>query len=196
VPLASWAPHTPQLSDRELYISLAEGVSIEDGKAAVQPLADKYGAPDVQDRQEYIDLFSSQIDIFLIVIYFLLGLSIFIAVLGISNTLALSIYERTRELGLLRAVGETRSQLRSMVRWESAIIAVFGTFGGLLLGVFLGWGFMQAFKTDQGFGTFSAPIGQLVTIFVVGGVFGVLAGVLPARRAAKLNILDSIAADG
>ncbi len=197
VPLETWAPRSPgPLSDREMFVTLNEGVTIEEGKAAIQPLADKFGTPDVMDRQEYIDLFSSSLDIFLIVVYFLLGLSILIAVLGISNTLALSIYERTRELGLLRAVGETRSQLRSMVRWESAIIAVFGTFGGLILGTFLGWGFMHAFATDEGFGTFTAPVGQLILILVVGGLFGMLAGVLPARRAAKLDILQSIAAEG
>ncbi len=196
VPIETWAPHNPQLSDQSLFITLADGVSIEEGKAAVQPLADKYGAPDVMDRQEYIDLFSSSIDIFLIIVNVLLFLSIIIAVMGIMNTLALSIYERTRELGLLRAVGQTRAQMRSMIRWESAVIAIFGTFGGLVAGLFLGWGFMKAFSNAEGFGTFTAPVGQLITILILGGLFGMLAGVLPARRAAKLDILDSIAADG
>lgn len=195
VPIAVWAPHAPQLADQGLLIGLAPGTTTEQGKAAVQPLAEKYGAPDVQDRQEFIDTQAGQIDFLLNIVYVLLALSILIAVMGIANTLALSIYERTRELGLLRAVGETRSQLRSMVRWESAIIALFGTFGGLVLGLFLGWGLVKAVTSSLDFGGFSVPPSQLIVIFVVGGVFGVLAGVLPARRAAKLNILDSIATD-
>ena len=80
----------------------------------------------------------------LFVVYGLLGVAVLIALMGIANTLSLSIHERTRELGLLRAVGQTRPQLRSTVRWESVIVAVFGTIGGLGLGTFLGWGLMRA----------------------------------------------------
>ena len=84
------------------------------------------------------------VDQFLVLVYLLLALAIVIAVIGIANTLALSVHERTRELGLLRAVGQTRPQVRSMVRWESVIIAVFGALGGLGLGVFLGWALVTA----------------------------------------------------
>ncbi len=118
--------------------------------------------------------------------------------MGIANTLSLSVHERTRELGLLRAVGETRRQLRSMVRWESVIIAVFGTVGGLGLGLFLGWALVKAASAGTGdmiAPTFSAPVGQLVVLLVVGAVAGVLAGLRPARRAAKLPVLQAVAAE-
>ena len=131
-------------------IELKPGVSIAEGKAAVQKVADKYFAPDVQTRQEYIDSTAGQINMFLIIIYVLLVLAIIIALFGIANTLSLSVYERIRELGLLRAVGQTRSQLRSMVRWESVIIAVFGTIGGIILGLFLGWGIIRGRRGRAG----------------------------------------------
>ena len=95
-------------------------------------------------------------------VYGLLGLAILIALLGIANTLSLSLYERTRELGLLRAVGQTRRQLRRTVRWESVIIAVFGTVGGIAVGTFLAWGLMQAIEASEGIGSFVVPIATLV----------------------------------
>jgi len=118
--------------------------------------------------------------------------------MGIPNTLSLSVYERIRELGLLRAVGETRRQLRSMIRWESVIVAVFGTVGGLGVGLFLGWALVKA--ASEGTGdmiapSFSAPVGQLVVVLVVGAIAGVLAGIRPARRAAKLPVLRAIASE-
>ena len=127
------------------------------------------------------------------IVYVLLFLAIVIALMGIANTLSLAIHERTRELGLLRAVGQSRRQLRSMVRWESVIIALFGTAGGLVLGVFLGWALVQA-ASAAGFATFAAPAGQLAVVLVAGAVAGVLAGVGPARRAARLDVLAAISA--
>jgi putative ABC transport system permease protein len=126
-------------------------------------------------------------------VYGLLALAVLIALMGIANTLSLSIHERTRELGLLRAVGQTRRQLRSSVRWESVIIAVFGTIGGIGLGTFLGWGLIRALAAEEGFGTFAVPAGQLAVIVGLAAAAGVLAAVRPARRAARLDILDAIA---
>jgi putative ABC transport system permease protein len=94
---------------------------------------------------------------------------------------------------LLRAVGQTRRQLRRTVRWESVIIAVFGTVGGLGLGTFLGWGLMRSLAATEGIGTFVAPATTLVIVLVAAIVAGVLAAVRPARRAAKLDVLDAIA---
>ena len=169
---------------------------MREGKAAVQKVADKFFAPDVQTRQEYIDSTASQINTFLIIIYVLLVLAIIIALFGIANTLSLSVYERIRELGLLRAVGQSRSQLRSMVRWEAVIIAVFGTIGGIILGTFLGWGIIRVVADAQDFPTpFTVPVGQLIGILIVGAIVGVLAGWRPARRAAKLDILQAIASE-
>ena len=149
VPKAAWDAHNAQPFDIITMIKLKPGVSIEEGKVAVQKVADRYFAPDVQDRDEYIKSVAGQIDAFLVVVYVLLALAIIIALMGIANTLSLSVYERIRELGLLRAVGQTRSQMRSMVRWESVIIAVFGTVGGVLVGLFLGWGILAVTANAQ-----------------------------------------------
>ena len=127
----------------------------------------------------------------LALVYVLLALAIVIALLGIANTLALSIFERTRELGVMRAVGMTRRQLRSTIRWESVIIALQGTLLGLLVGVFFGWALVRAQKS-QGFTVFSLPYLTLVIMIVLAGLAGVAAAILPSRRAAKLNILQAI----
>jgi putative ABC transport system permease protein len=198
VPRDTWTPHAVQDIDTSVLIRLRDGVSVADGKQAVQRTVDTYGAPDVQDRAQYASSLSQGVDMMLGIVYVLLGLAILIALMGIANTLSLSVYERTRELGLLRAIGESRRQLRSMIRWESVIIAVFGTVGGLGLGLFLGWALVQA--ASQGTGdmiapTFSAPVGQLVVLLVVGAIAGVLAGLRPARRAAKLPVLQAVAAE-
>ena len=198
LPREAWAPHAVQDIDTTVLVGLKNGVSLEAGKTAVQRTVDTYGAPDVEDRGQYTSSLSQGVDMMLGIVYVLLGLAILIALMGIANTLSLSVYERTRELGLLRAIGETRRQLRSMIRWESVIIAVFGTVGGLGLGLFLGWALVKA--ASEGTGdmiapTFSAPIGQLVVLLVVGAIAGVLAGLRPARRAAKLPVLQAVAAE-
>jgi putative ABC transport system permease protein len=126
----------------------------------------------------------------LTLVYVMLALAILIALLGIANTLSLSVHERTRELGLLRAVGATRGQLRSLVRGESLIVALFGTAGGVGLGLLLGWALARA-ATD---GTFAAPPAQLVVIVVIGACAGILAAVRPARRAGRLRILEAVSA--
>jgi putative ABC transport system permease protein len=115
--------------------------------------------------------------------------------MGIANTLSLSVHERTRELGLLRAVGQTRRQLRSMVRGESFVLAVFGTLGGLSLGSFLGWAMFQALAAVEEFGVFAIPLGQLGVVLALGGLVGVAAAVRPARRAARLNVLEAISTE-
>lgn len=189
LPRDVWASHTGQLTDKAVFIHLRDGVSIAAGKAAVDAKTRAQGAPAVRDRDEYIAEQTKNLDSFLGIIYGMLALAILIALLGIANTLALSVHERTRELGLLRAVGATRAQVRSMVRWESVIVAVFGTAGGIGLGVFLGWAL-----TSASLDAFAAPSVPLVIIAIVGAVAGVLAAVRPARRAAKLNALTAISA--
>ena len=115
--------------------------------------------------------------------------------MGIANTLALAVYERTAELGVLRAVGTTRPQVRAMVRWEAVIVAVFGTVTGIAVGVFLGWGLFRLANVAAGFTSFAIPSTQLAIIVVVGAIAGVLAGLRPARRAAKLDVLQAVAAN-
>jgi len=192
VPLSAYAPHAAQLTNEFVFVALDDGVALHDGRAAVEAVADRFGSPPVEDRAQFVETTSSQIDMMLNVVYAMLALAIVIALMGIANTLALSIHERTRELGLLRAVGQLRSQLRAMVRWESVVIALFGTIGGVGLGVFLGWAVVSAITTEEGMGSFTLPTSQLVAIVVVGAFAGVLAGIRPAWRAAKLDVLDAV----
>ncbi|MFN8191255.1 MAG: FtsX-like permease family protein [Nocardioidaceae bacterium] len=148
----------------------------------------------VNDQAGLIKQQNDQANQGLLMIYGLLALALIIAVLGIVNTLALSVIERTREIGLLRAVGMTRRQLRRMVSLESVAIAVLGSLMGLGLGIFFGLAVWKAFEND-GLNELSIPYGQL-GIFVVAAVFvGVLAAVFPARRAAKLDVLKAIATE-
>jgi putative ABC transport system permease protein len=193
----TWEAHTIQPEDFVTFIALADGVGVDQGEAAVQAVADQFQAPDVQTRDEYVDTVAGELDQMLTMIYALLVLAIIIALMGIANTLSLSIHERTRELGLLRAVGQSRRQLRSMVRGESSIVALFGTVGGLGLGCFLGWAFILAMSETElgGRQIVSLPVGQLLVITALGAIVGLLAALRPARRAARLDVLEAIATD-
>jgi putative ABC transport system permease protein len=196
MPRETWVQHSTRNLDNVNAITLADGVALGDGTAAVRSVTEQFAAPDPQTLDEYADDVAGQINQFLGIIYVLLALSIVIALMGIANTLALSIHERTRELGLLRAIGQTRPQLRRMVRGESMIIAVFGTVGGIAVGCFLAWGLVAALgATDAELASFSAPVTQLLVITVVGALAGVLAGIRPARRAARLDVLDAISTE-
>jgi putative ABC transport system permease protein len=118
-------------------------------------------------------------------------LAIIIAFLGIANTIALSVLERTRELGLLRAVGMRRRQVRSAVRWESAIISLFGTVLGLAVGLLGGWAITRSLR-DEGFEAFAIPWGALIAIAVIAGFLGLAAALVPAWRASRMNVLEAI----
>jgi putative ABC transport system permease protein len=189
-----WNAHVSQSIDQTVIVALRDGVSVDAGRAAVERVATGYGNPDVQDRQEYADQAAGNVDQVLGLIYVLLALAIVIALMGIANTLALAVYERTSELGILRAVGTTRPQVRSMVRWEAVVVSVFGTLTGIAVGVFLGWSLFRLANSESGFDSFVVPTAQLLAIVVVGGVAGVLAGLRPARRAANLDVLQAVAA--
>ncbi|MCU1483735.1 MAG: ABC-type transport system, involved in lipoprotein release, permease component [Actinomycetia bacterium] len=180
--------------DAIVFAKVADGSSIEQARPAVKAITDQYANVKLQDRDEFIKSQAGFVDVVLNLVYVLLALAIIIAVFGIGNTLLLSIVERTRELGLLRAVGMTRSQLKSMVRWEAVLIALFGTLGGLGVGTFFGWAMFKALE-DQGFKVFDIPVIPLTVIAVLAAVFGVVAAILPARRAAKLDVLKAIAAE-
>jgi putative ABC transport system permease protein len=145
----------------------------------------------LKDPQEFVDEQLELINQFLGIIYALLGLAIVIAVLGIINTLALSVIERTREIGLLRAVGLSRRQLRRMVRLESVAIALLGAILGIVMGLAFGIALQRAIA-DEGLDVLSIPWLTLIIFVVLAAIVGVLAAVLPARRAAKLNVLDAI----
>jgi putative ABC transport system permease protein len=180
--------------DLQVLATVTDGVDIEQARAAVTAAADAYPQAEVLDRSEYKGAKEAKIDMMLNLVYAMLALAVFIALLGIANTLALSIFERTRELGLLRAVGMTRRQLRATVRYESVIIALFGTALGLIIGIGFGWSMITALS-GEGLSTFAFPGGQLTVITVIAALAGVAAAVLPARRAAKLNVLEAIVSE-
>jgi putative ABC transport system permease protein len=182
------APHY----DFTVFVKKAPSVTAAAALAAVKKLTaqDAVGAT-VLDQTAYKAEQAKPIDRILALIYTLLALAIVIALLGIGNTLALSIFERTRELGVMRAVGMTRRQLRSTIRWESVIIALQGTVLGLVVGVFFGWALVLAQK-NQGLTVFSVPYLTLLIVVLLAGLAGVAAAILPSRRAAKLNILRAI----
>ena len=142
--------------------------------------------------EAFINEQNGAINTILTLMYALLGLAVLIALLGIANTLALSIHERKRELGLLRAVGMSRAQVRSSVRWESAIIALFGTALGLSIGTFLGWALVHTLA-DQGLDHLVIPTGTLTIITAIATIAGVGAALMPARRAARIDILRAVA---
>ncbi len=156
-------------------------------------MAARYGNPEVQTRDEYAQSSARGIGMMLTLVYALLALAVVIALLGIADTLTLALHERTRELGLLRAVGQTRAQLRAMVRWESVLVAAFGTAGGLALGGFLGWVLVKVSDgaSDTAF-AFALPPARLAVVVLAAGA---LAGLRPARRAARLDVLRAIATE-
>jgi putative ABC transport system permease protein len=194
VPRAAYLPHTARPADVAVMIALADGVAEADGERTIQQVADGLGAPDVQTAEEYTDAVAGQVDQMLNVVYGMLVLAIIIALMGIANTLSLSVHERTRELGLLRAVGQTRRQLRAMVRGEAFTVALFGTVVGVGLGLFLGWAMVEALA-DEGFTSFAVPTTSLAVVLAVGALVGVVAAVRPARRAARMDVLDAIATE-
>ena len=176
----------------QVYVKKAPGVSAAAALAAVKKLSAQYApGTTVLDQAAYKTQQTKGITTLLALIYTLLALAIVIALIGIGNTLALSIFERTRELGVMRAVGMTRRQLRSTIRWESVIIALQGTLLGLVVGVFFGWALVRA-QRNQGLTVFSVPYLTLFIVIVLAGLAGVAAAILPSRRAAKLNVLRAI----
>jgi putative ABC transport system permease protein len=148
----------------------------------------------VKDQQEFAEEQRAPIDQFVLIIYALLGLALVIAVLGIVNTLALSVIERTREVGLLRAIGVSRRQLRRMITLESVVISLLGTVLGVLLGTGFGIALMRAVR-DEGLEVIAVPYGQMALFLGLSVLVGVLAAVFPARRAARLDVLQAIATE-
>jgi putative ABC transport system permease protein len=162
-------------------------------RAITAALADHPDAK-VLDRKGFEKEASGFIDKLLTFVTVMLLLAVLIALLGIVNTLVLSVFERTRELGLLRAVGMTRAQVRAMVRWESVVISLIGALAGAALGIGLGLALSQALA-DEGIKSISIP-GLQVTLYVVlAAVAGVLAAIGPARSAAKVDVLKAVVAD-
>ena len=192
IDLSSWQAGRFGTTD-DLFVAAknAEGVSLEEARAVLDDIAADFPQVDVESREEFADGQEAQLDNLLAIIQGMVGFSVLIALLGIANTLALSVFERTREIGLLRAVGMSRRQARSMIRWEAAIVAVFGAALGVVLGIVFGYGVTTALPPSF-VNDFAVPWGTLATYVMVAGVAGLVAAYLPARRAGKLNVLEAI----
>jgi putative ABC transport system permease protein len=175
-------------------VKLAEGADAGQVRQELDAAIKPYPNIELQDRSEFVKDQTDQVNQVVQFFTVLLVLSVLIAVLGIVNTLALSVLERTRELGLLRAVGMSRRQIKRMVRVESVLISVFGGLLGLIVGAVFGVALQRAL-VNQGVTELAFPFGQLLAYLVVAGIAGVIAAWLPARRASRLNVLNAIAAE-
>ncbi|MBU1493763.1 MAG: FtsX-like permease family protein [Actinobacteria bacterium] len=192
-------PIVMSLADFEQYYSLgleamvmlklADGVDAEAIRPALETLVDEYPNVELSNAAEYVAKTAGQVDTFLNILTALLGLAIFIALMGIMNTLALSIFERKREIGLLRAVGMTRRQVRRMIRWEAILIAVFGAVIGLVVGSLLGIAIVYGIGSGL---VLTMPLGTLAGYAVFAAIGGFLASLWPSYSGARTDLLEAI----
>ncbi len=181
-------------TDSALYIEADPDADLAAVRSAIQGVIAAYPTVKLQDQAQLKEQLRGQVDQALYLVYALLALAVLIAILGIVNTLALSVVERTREIGLLRAVGTARRQLRRLIRLESVVIALFGSALGIVLGLVLGVALQRAL-VDQGVDRLSVPWVLLLTVTALAALAGVLAAVWPARRAARLNVLQAVTSE-
>jgi len=176
----------------QVLVSLDEGADVDAVKKELDvSVGERFPTVEVRDQEEFKEFISGEVNALLGVVYALLALAVIVSLFGIVNTLALSIYERTRELGLMRAVGMSRRQVRRIVRYESVITALIGAVLGMALGVLFAV-IMSRPLADEGF-ILSIPVGTLVFLLVLAVVAGVLAAIAPARRASRLDVLEALA---
>ena len=180
---------TDESLDTEIYFNVVEKTESVD--KLINEIVDKYPGVAVRDQDGLVEEANNQIQQLLNVIYGFLSISIFVALFGITNTLSLSVYERTREIGLMRAIGTYRKQIRRMIFIESSIISIFGAFLGTGLGIFFAWSLIQALE-DEGFSVFRVSLSQTLLWIAISVVAGVIAAILPAIKAARQNILEAI----
>ncbi|MEW2355658.1 FtsX-like permease family protein [Spirillospora sp. NPDC029432] len=189
--LSTYQRHYADQLDAIALVKARPGTPLDASRAAVDRAAAAFPGVEVRDQAEFKRSQAAQIDQILILFYVLLALAVVIAFIGIINTLALSVLERVRELGLLRAVGMTRGQLRAMIRWEAVIISVLGAVLGLAIGVFFGWTLVYALE-EEGITEFAFPAGTLLGLVIAAGVVGFVSAVLPGRRAARIDVLRAV----
>jgi putative ABC transport system permease protein len=189
-------PHLDRIADTAVYVRTAGGANETTARELARALGDS-PAIQVHNKQELVDDILGQIGLVLTILYGMLALAVVVAVLGIVNTLAMSVHERAREVGLLRAVGLDRAGVKRMIRLESLVISLFGGVLGVGLGVFLGWAVGKLAAALTGIDTWSLvlPWGRLALCLAVAALVGVLAALWPARRAARLDVLTAIKAD-
>jgi putative ABC transport system permease protein len=178
--------------DASVFAVLADGTDAATTSAALHTSLADYPNVVARDVSEQKEAMRGQVRQLLALVYGLLALAVVIALLGIVNTLALSIVERTREIGLLRAVGATRRQVRRMITWESLVIALYGSVLGAALGLLVGQAFVRAMR-DEGIAEVAVPWGTLGVVLLLALLMGLVAAIVPARRAARLDVLSSIA---
>jgi putative ABC transport system permease protein len=176
-----------------IFAATREGVGVEAAQRRLSAALADIPTAAVESRADYADAVSGQLDQFVYLLYALLAMSVVISLFGIANSLFLSIHERTREFGLLRAVGATRAQVRRMVRYESVITAVIGGLLGTAIGILFAL-LVTSSLGDLGLG-FDPPLRQLAVFLVLAVVVGVVAAVVPARRGARMQVLDALRAE-
>jgi putative ABC transport system permease protein len=181
--------------DETVLVKLSPGQGVAAAQNALRTAVKGFGAPAVDTRQGFIDAQTKGVSAFVGIIYVMLAMAILIALGGIANTLSLSIHERTRELGVLRAIGQSRRQLRSMIRLESVITSSIGSVTGVAVGVFAGWGLVEALASPYDTTRVSIPAATLALILVIGALAGVLASRRPARAATRVDVLRAIASE-
>ncbi|WCO67342.1 FtsX-like permease family protein [Iamia majanohamensis] len=190
VDVGTVAPHVPEVNPTVMLLRATDGVSAEELDGAAQAATGEWPGTSIETRAEFAETQGRSVDQMLVLVYVLLALSIGIALMGIANTISLSTLERGHEIGLLRAVGQTRRQVRSMVRWEAVMVSSIGTLAGLAVGVSAAWMVLRAAGGD--FDTVAVPVPTLVVVALVGAAAGVLASARPAARAARTDVLDAI----
>lgn len=193
VPLSVLRDAGLKRSDSSLSIMVEEGADRGAVKQDLEDVVKDLPILAVQDKEEFKELISGQVNQLLYVIYGLLALAVVIAVIGIVNTLGLSVLERTREIGLLRAVGLSRRKLRRMITLESVAIALLGAVLGMVVGLVIGVVLRESLKDDLT--ELALPLNGLGVFFVVAVIFGVLAAIVPAIRASRMKVLDAIATE-
>jgi len=189
--LETYDANVAQELDLFVLIKAGDGANVAAVRSDLEDALEPYPNIEVQDQAEFREMYATFLNQVLNLVTALLLFAVIIALFGVMNTLYLSIYERTRELGLLRAVGLTRRQTRSMVRWEAVIISIMGALLGVVIGIAFGWALQQALE-PEGFSELGIPGGQLVVYVVLAAVLGVFFAIFPARRAARLNVLEAI----
>jgi putative ABC transport system permease protein len=183
-----------QQQDTSVFVRGAEGHTRAEVRAVLDRVVRDFPTAQVMDQADLKAEQARQVDQLMGLMTALLLLAVIIGLVGIANTLSLSILERTRELGLLRAVGMTRRQARSMIRWEAAVIALIGAVLGVAIGLVFGWAVLSALQ-DSGITVFAVPGVQLAVTVAIAGLAGVVAALPPARRAAKLDVLKAVVAE-
>jgi putative ABC transport system permease protein len=181
----------PGTTDIQVWVRLASGTSPAEAQADIEQITQDFPTAEVQDLDEFKASTKSQFDPILILINVLLALTVLVAMVGIVNTLILSIVERRREIGLVRAVGALRGQIRATIRWEALLISTFGMAAAVGVGILFGWVLVRTLA-DQGFSVFTVPVAQLAVVTAVMLGLTLLASVIPAILAGRRNILESI----